>query len=84
MSELSERWRALREPTTEDRLDHHFGLAIDLDRCTGCGACTVACQAENNLPVVGETGFAKHREIKWLRLERYWQGDYPHVRDSIN
>ncbi|NND60909.1 MAG: 4Fe-4S dicluster domain-containing protein [Gammaproteobacteria bacterium] len=52
-------------------------MVIDLDRCTGCAACVVACQAENNLPIVGEKAYSRNREIKWMRIERYWEGEYP-------
>lgn len=53
--------------------DIRWGMVIDLDRCTGCSACNVACHAENNLPIVGEEGVRNQRAINWIRIERTWK-----------
>jgi Fe-S-cluster-containing dehydrogenase component len=58
----------------------YWGMVIDLDRCTGCQACVVACQAENNVPINTEEIYHQRRAIEWIRVERYWEGEYPNVK----
>ena len=61
-------------------MKHTWAMAVDLDRCTGCGACVVACNAENNIPVVGEAEAGKNRLMHWIRVNRYWEGEFPEAQ----
>lgn len=57
-----------------------WGMAVDLDSCTGCGACVTACHAENNISTVGAQQAAIGRAKHWIRVESYWEGEFPDVR----
>ena len=59
---------------------HKWGMTVDLDCCDGCGACVTACHAENNIATVGDAQAGRGRAIHWIRVERYWEGEFPDVR----
>ena len=63
-----------------DQPDRQWAMVIDLDKCTGCNACVVACHAENNVPIVSEEEVVRGRGQHWIRIERSWEGEYPNIQ----
>lgn len=86
LKNILENWSHYRrgiEQGGHHKYEHMWGMALDLNKCIGCNACSVACYAENNLAVVGHDRFAKNQVMHWLRVERYWdEPDLEKVADS--
>jgi Fe-S-cluster-containing dehydrogenase component len=65
---------------TMELQEHKWTMVVDLDKCTGCSACVIACHAENNVPILEERDVVRGLAMHWMHIERYWDGQYPDIR----